>query len=57
GPPHPVALVAAVDRALAAYRDRPAWRRLMRNGMSRDFGWERSAGQYVELYGRARALA
>jgi starch synthase len=57
GPPEPGALLGALDRALAAYGDRKAWRRLMRNGMARDFGWERSARQYIDLYGRARALA
>jgi starch synthase len=56
-PPDPRALVGAVDRALGAFRDRARWRRLMRRGMALDFGWERSARQYVELYGRARALA
>ena len=45
----------ALDEALAAWRDRPAWTRLMKNGMSRDFSWTRSARQYVELYRRAMA--
>jgi starch synthase len=57
GPPHPAALTGALDRALGVFADPPAWRRLVRRGMSRDFGWERSAAQYVELYGRARKLA
>jgi starch synthase len=57
GPATPGALVGAVDRALTAYPDRPAWRALMRSGMTRDFGWDRSARAYVELYGRARTLA
>jgi starch synthase len=52
----PSALLAALDHALAVYRDRRAWRRLMQSGMSRDFGWERSAEQYVELYRRAIEL-
>ena len=43
----------ALDQALAAYQDRDAWQRLMRNGMAQDFGWERSARQYEELYRRA----
>ncbi len=50
-------LIWALDRALAAHRDEKAWQKLMRNGMSRDFSWERSARAYVELYGRARAKA
>jgi starch synthase len=57
GPSHPASLLAALDRALTVYGDRKAWRRVMHNGMTRDFGWERSARQYVELYGRARELA
>jgi starch synthase len=43
----------AIDEALRAYQDRPRWERLMRNGMSRDFSWERSARAYVDLYRRA----
>jgi starch synthase len=50
-------LVWAVDQALATYRDPAAWRRLMRNGMSRDFSWERSARGYEELFRRAMARA
>ncbi len=43
----------AIDQALALWKDAPAWRKLMRNGMSRDFSWGRSAEQYVDLYRRA----
>ncbi len=43
----------AVYRALAAWQDRPKWERIVRNGMSRDFSWGRSARGYVELYERA----
>jgi starch synthase len=45
----------AVDEALAAWRDREAWTGLMKNGMSRDFSWTRSARQYVDLYRHAMA--
>ena len=48
-------MIWALDQALAAYRDRAAWQRLMKNGMSRDFSWERSARGYVELLEMARA--
>lgn len=41
---------ACVRRALAAYRDKDAWRALQRNGMDRDFSWERSAAEYLALY-------
>ena len=48
-------LVWALDQALALWGDRTSWRRLMRNGMLRDFSWERSARGYEELYRRAMA--
>lgn len=40
----------AVARAIVAYRDRDAWFRMMRDGMARDFGWERSEERYRDLY-------
>ena len=48
--PEPRALAAAVERALALYRDRRAWNRLARAGMRRDFSWRHSAAEYLELY-------
>jgi starch synthase len=50
-------LVWALDQALGLWPDRAAWRRLQRNGMSRDLSWERSARGYEDLYRRARAQA
>jgi starch synthase len=46
-------LTWAMDQALSAWRDPEAWRKLQRNGMQRDFSWERSARLYEELYRRA----
>ncbi|MFZ5483750.1 MAG: glycogen synthase GlgA [Pseudomonadota bacterium] len=45
-------LWGAVERALAAYPDKPAWKKLMQAGMTRDFSWERSAREYVAVYRR-----
>ena len=45
------ALHAATRRALAIHRGRPAdWARLQDHAMRRDFGWRRSALQYLALY-------
>jgi len=44
------ALLEAIQRALEAYRDRPLWENLMVRGMSADFSWERSAGEYLKAY-------
>ena len=48
--PAPLALLAAIRRALEAWSDQAGWRRLQENGMARDFGWQASARRYVELY-------
>jgi starch synthase len=49
----PQALVGAVQRALAIYRDKPdTWLWLQRNGMAQDWSWDRSAAAYEELYVR-----
>jgi starch synthase len=49
------ALLGCVREALAAFRDKPAWRKLIANGMAKDFSWYASAREYVSLYDRARA--
>jgi 1,4-alpha-glucan branching enzyme len=51
-PYEPGALLAAVDRALAAFARKPDWAALMKNAMTADFSWERSAREYLRLYGR-----
>ncbi|NLW51528.1 MAG: glycogen synthase GlgA [Candidatus Brocadiaceae bacterium] len=53
GPYEASALIGAVRRALAVYRQRDAWRRLMRNGVAADWSWSRSAREYVEVYRKA----
>ncbi|MDD5366154.1 MAG: glycogen synthase GlgA [Gallionellaceae bacterium] len=40
----------AIEQALALHADKGAWKRLMQAGMSRDFSWERSAREYLNLY-------
>jgi starch synthase len=55
--PDGTGLIWAIDQMLAAYGDPAAWQRLMRNGMARDFSWDRSAEGYVALYELARSKA
>jgi starch synthase len=52
----PANLLAAVDRALAAFGNKPAWTKLMKNGMAQYFGWEEPARQYAEVYEKAAQL-
>ena len=46
----PHALEVALRRAFDAFTRRESWERHMREAMGRDFGWERSARRYLELY-------
>jgi starch synthase len=55
-PYEPAALAQAIRRAVECYGDRTAWRKLVREAMSRQFGWDRSGEQYLALYRRALAL-
>jgi starch synthase len=43
----------ALDRAFDAYSDAAIWERIQRNGMTRHFGWEERAQEYVQVYERA----
>lgn len=44
------ALLATIQGALAAYKDKAGWQRLMRNGMSADYSWDASAAEYLKVY-------
>lgn len=47
------AMDVAISRALARFADRDAWEPRMRDAMHREFGWERAAEKYAEVYRRA----
>jgi len=49
----PAALLAAIQRALAVFADRPRWQALQLAGMRQDNSWHRSAREYVRIYSRA----
>lgn len=51
------ALDWAISRALARFSDRAQWEPRMKAAMGRDFGWERSAERYADVYRRAIATA
>ncbi len=51
GPYTVEAMLDAVRRALTAYRNPVAWRRMQKAGMAEDFGWTASAREYLGLYG------
>jgi starch synthase len=47
----------ALMRAVDQYQDSTGWQRMMREAMSRDFGWERSELRYRQLYRRVLGVA
>ena len=51
------AMLTCLDRALAAYAQPVTWRRLQRQAMSQDFGWQASASRYLALYRELAPLA
>ncbi len=51
------ALVGGMWRAMTEHRSAKAWREMQREAMSRDFGWDRVAERYNDIYTRAIALA
>jgi starch synthase len=51
----PDALFEAVERAVILYAKPTTWRKIQKAGMEKDFSWEISARQYVDLYGQAQA--
>ncbi|WP_373062015.1 glycogen synthase [Gemmatimonas sp.] len=53
----PAALDRAISRALARFADRSAWAPRMSAAMKQDFGWERSAERYAQVYQRAIEIA
>jgi starch synthase len=46
----PAALDLAVQRAVAAFADRPRWQKLMQRAMAQDFSWGGAAQKYMSLY-------
>jgi starch synthase len=53
----PEAFQSATFRALERFNHPTKWRAIMREGMGRDFSWERSVATYLDVYRRALALA
>jgi starch synthase len=47
------ALLAAIERAVAAFADKDAWKGLMLNGMARNYSWEQPAREYAAVYQEA----
>jgi starch synthase len=49
-------LLAALEKAVLAYRNKDRWRHLMQTAMGCDFSWDRSAREYLRLYQKLPTL-
>ncbi len=49
----PEDMIGALDRALLAYENRRQWLKLVKRGMTHDFGWNSSVVSYTEIYRKA----
>ena len=45
-------LVTCLQLVLKEYEDKPSWEKLMLRGMEKDFSWDVSAQQYIDLYNK-----
>jgi starch synthase len=52
----PTDFMRCAMRAVDQYRETESWEEMMREAMSRDFGWERSASRYLSVYRRILGL-
>jgi starch synthase len=46
------ALLDSVKRAIDDYHNKPVWRKIITNGMKKDYSWHHSAEEYIDLYNR-----
>ena len=51
------ALRWAIETALDLYADRAVWRRMMQNGMGKDYSWGKQGQRYVEVFRRLSGKA
>jgi len=43
-------LAWAISRALELYDKKPVWKKIVQNGMAKDFSWTQQGEEYVELF-------
>jgi starch synthase len=46
------ALLHSVQRAVNDFHNKPVWRKIQFNGMSKDYSWKHSAEEYIKLYNK-----
>ncbi len=44
------ALKETLQKAIETYKDKTVWKKILKNGMSKNYSWKTSAEKYIELY-------
>jgi starch synthase len=47
-------LLKSIQQAVALYKDKTEWKKIISNGMKEDFSWKKSAQRYIEIYDRLK---
>lgn len=50
-------LLQAIKKALGVYENKKIWKKMQKNGMKKDFSWEKSAKKYLEIYKKLMAAS
>jgi starch synthase len=48
-------LLKTIQRAVSLFGNQTLWRKIQKNGMSKDFSWEAAAKKYIRLYKKLMA--
>jgi starch synthase len=48
--PNTQSLIHTIQRALLLFQDKKLWQQLQSNAMNENFGWEKSADSYIQIY-------
>ena len=51
----PSGIAWAIDEAIYYYNKKEEWFKIVRNAMTRDFSWSKSANKYIEVYKKLKA--
>jgi starch synthase len=46
----PTALCAAIEKAVTYYKNKDLWTKIVKNAVTTNFNWDKSAKEYIKLY-------
>lgn len=43
-------MLFTIKKAVEVYNDKPTWKKIIKNAMSADYSWDKSASEYIKIY-------